>query len=647
MKTIVPGCTSRSMPKLLAPLMVVLALFASLAIPQTAHAIGPVCRVDPAAAAGGDGATWFTAINSLQTAIGNTACTEIWVKAGVYMPGMARSSTFLVSRNVSIYGGFAGTESSLSQRNPAAHVTILSGDIDGNDTNTDGNHIDEVYGNIQGNNSYHVVTVNGGVFSIWPTLDGFIITGGMADNEAWPPFDRGGGLYCVAGSGGKCKPKLTNLTFSGNAAFFAGGALFNEVQGSSTSSPEVSHVTFSGNAAQGYGGAVFNNGYDGISSPTFTDVTFKGNLAGRGGAVAGRGIGDTTHLGYSDPVFTNVTFSANIALMGDGGAMWSEARSTGLSESKPVLTNVILWGDTGSNGREIYNKGSALPIINFSIVQGGDSGIGGDGGLTAFSSGFENINADPLLSPLGSYGGFTKTMPLKLGSPAIDHGTNTGCPSTDQRGLPRPKDGDGNGTKICDMGATESSRVTVKLQSTGKYDGWVLESGENTSVGGSHDATATAFYLGDDAANEQYRAVLSFNTAPIPDSATLAAATLKIRKFAQVGANPFGSLGNIIVDLKKGAFGTGPALENGDFQAAATKSGVAAITNSPSSTGWYTKALASTSLAYVNKAGITQLRLRFATDDNNNHVADYLKFYSGNYGTASSRPQLVIAYYVP
>ena len=52
-------------------------------------------------------------------------------------------------------------------------------------------------------------------------------------------------------------------------------------------------------------------------------------------------------------------------------------------------------------------------------------------------------------------------------------------------------------------------------------------------------------------------------------------------------------------------------------------------------------------LAYINKAGLTQFRLRFATDDNNDNGADYMKFFSGDYASAGVRPTLAIEYYAP
>src|SRR5205823_2750157 len=57
--------------------------------------------------------------------------------------------------------------------------------------------------------------------------------------------------------------------------------------------------------------------------------------------------------------------------------------------------------------------------------------------------------------PLAAYGGPTQTMAILPGSQAIDAADNGTCAATDQRGVMRPKDGDGNGSAICDMGAFE------------------------------------------------------------------------------------------------------------------------------------------------------------------------------------------------
>jgi hypothetical protein len=73
---------------------------------------------------------------------------------------------------------------------------------------------------------------------------------------------------------------------------------------------------------------------------------------------------------------------------------------------------------------------------------------------------------------------------------------------------------------------------------------------------------------------------------------------------------------------------------------------VGLIANNPQAGGWYVSKLRQVAYPYVNRRGITQFRLRFQTDDDNDAVADFLRFYSGN-STAANRPVLVIEYYVP
>ncbi|HTO99874.1 MAG TPA: InlB B-repeat-containing protein, partial [Anaerolineales bacterium] len=188
---------------------------------------------------------------------------------------------------------------------------------------------------------------------------------------------------------------------------------------------------------------------------------------------------------------------------------------------------------------------------------------------------------------------------------------------------------------------------TTTFTSTAGSDGWVLESGENSNVGGSMNSATTTFNLGDDRNNRQYRDILSFNTVSLPRNAVVVQITLKIKKMSLVGgANPFLSLGNILVDVKKGNFGL-PTLQLGDFQVAATKSAAITIKNNPLTGGWYYGALSTSANSLINRTGNTQFRLRFTKDDDNNHIANYLMFYSGNASPASNRPVLVITYTLP
>ena len=196
--------------------------------------------------------------------------------------------------------------------------------------------------------------------------------------------------------------------------------------------------------------------------------------------------------------------------------------------------------------------------------------------------------------------------------------------------------------------ATPGSGSSVTYVSTGAYDGQVLESNSTSAAGGSYSATGMTFRLGDDASNRQYRGILSFNTAGLPDNATIKSVRLKMRTTATTGSssNPFSSLGNIAVDIIHGPFSANVALQAGDFQAAAGKSAALTITNSPVNS-WYTTALASSNFSYINKTSVTQVRLRFTKDSNNNGKADYIAVDSGENATTSYRPVLVITYTVP
>lgn len=191
----------------------------------------------------------------------------------------------------------------------------------------------------------------------------------------------------------------------------------------------------------------------------------------------------------------------------------------------------------------------------------------------------------------------------------------------------------------------ENYKVRRLFRSTGTQDGWVLESTRTSSKGGSLNRPATTLRVGDDASNRQYRTILSFNTSSLPDNAIITKVTLKIKYAGRVGTNPFNTHGKMLVDIRRGAFSGSAALQLTDFQAAATKNNVG---NVPSklTNRWYIKTWTSGILSYVNKKGITQIRLRFYKGDNGDSGADYLKLYSGNAG-AASRPQLIIEYRLP
>lgn len=184
------------------------------------------------------------------------------------------------------------------------------------------------------------------------------------------------------------------------------------------------------------------------------------------------------------------------------------------------------------------------------------------------------------------------------------------------------------------------------FRSQGVNDGWVLESGEISNVGGSFDSTASVFRLGDDAHDRQYRAILDFDTSSLPDSAVIDKVILKIKQAGIQGTNPFVLFSPLRVDIRKPRFGSSVALASNDFQAAASQANIGAIPNT-SVSGWYTKSWnAGAFFTYINLSGSTQFRLYFAIGDDDDNLADYMKFFSGN-AASGARPQLIIEYHVP
>lgn len=487
-------------------------LFINTIVPNIVHADPGTHYTATTPQGSSDCSSWANACN-LQTALDQAISgDEIWVQAGVHKPTSDpndRTAVFALKTGVALYGGFSGDETNLEQRNWLANITILSGDIDSNDLNTDGNLIAETSADIQGSNAYHVV--NGNYTNNTAVLDGFVITAGQANSTY--PDDSGGGMYNQDAS-----PQLTNLIFSGNTAV-DGGGMFNF-----NSHPLVTDVTFTGNTSANNGGGMNNNWYSapvltrvtfdsnsatanggGLANagdnlkPVLQDVIFSKNSAGAGGGGLYNSVSNTTQEGK----YTNVTFSGNTAAEGggmhsnnitgpiltnglfientatSGGAVYNyrstiefinttftnnTASSQGGAmynwwQRAPLLKNTIVWGNSAPEGPEIYNGSLGDTIISYSDIQGcGGSGAGWDSACGSDNGG--NIEVDPLFVDAGN-----GNLRLGQNSPAIDAGDNTAVPlsiTTDLGGSPRFQDipyvpDTGSGTpSIVDMGAYEA-----------------------------------------------------------------------------------------------------------------------------------------------------------------------------------------------
>ncbi|MDZ7832936.1 MAG: choice-of-anchor Q domain-containing protein [Desulfobacterales bacterium] len=446
--------------------------------------------VDTDASGANDGTSWANAYICLQDALDKANADdnagidyEIWVAEGVYYPDEDSKSTFkehtndspgeyfrlggyaaedpedLEFDNVKLYGGFAGGETAIDQRDWEENLTVLSGDIEQNDT-TKAHGVVTNPADITGSNAFHVMYLNGGTNGIITdntVIDGFIVTAGQAEGS--DDNRKGGAIYCntdhtpYQGTEEECSPVVKNVIFIGNRAETWGGAVYNNGT-SGPSDPELINVTFSSNRAGARGGAMFNDGGNmGYSSPVLTNVVFVDNLSeSSGGAIYNYAV----DAGTTNPVLTNVVFSGNAAWKW-GGAVASNGEDGG--DCKPELTNSILWGNTAEDGGDqIYNY-SAYPRIGYSDIQGcGGSGTGWDGDLGRDDG--NNIDADPLFTNPGN-----GDLRLQTGSPAADAGDTSALPA-DSHDL----DGDGNTTEPIPYDRAYQPRVIGSAVDMGAYE---------------------------------------------------------------------------------------------------------------------------------------------------------------------------------
>lgn len=243
-------------------------------------------------------------------------------------------------------------------------------------------------------------------------------------------YGWGGAIYMSAGA----DVKISTSTVSSNKAR-AGDGIYNY-----NATATLTNATVSGNSetAFGAGGGIYNTG-----TIVLTNVTVSDNHAYSVGGIYNKG----------SATLINVTVSGNGAF--SVGGIGNSGTAT--------LTNVTMSGNTADTGGGISHSGGSLTLKNTLIAKGTDgancSGFtGGSFNLSddyscGFGAGRDNVPL--LLGALGDNGGFTQTHLPQSNSPAVNGGTNSGAPNTDQRGLTRI----GQGTAY-DVGSVEVQNAT-------------------------------------------------------------------------------------------------------------------------------------------------------------------------------------------
>lgn len=253
-----------------------------------------------------------------------------------------------------------------------------------------------------------------------------------SDHGSLPGVTRGGAIYTAGDL------TISNSTIAGNSAMFGGGIFVD-----SGAVVQITGSTLSGNQATRDGGGLYvRNG-----SVTLINSTISGNTA----VLAGGGIYQTS----VNLVLTNVTVAFNEA--NQGGGIYSDFGT--VTALNTIISNNVAAGGSPDAASTILGDHNILQNAAGATLTGANNQTG----------------VDPLLTPLGDFGGPTQTHYLLGGSPAIDAGGDVGAPLTDQRGEARPQEGDGVGLVAHDIGAVEVSTFAAD-------DAYTLVQGETLTV---------------------------------------------------------------------------------------------------------------------------------------------------------------------
>lgn len=355
-------------------------LFAALLLALPAFVSAQTIRFVRAGAGanGANGFSWQTAFPDLNQALAIAQHgDEIWVAAGMYKPtdGTDRYATFTLPNGVRLYGGFAGAETALEQRDWMANPTILSGDIGAPDDAAD--------------NSYTILYAT--QCDTTTRVDGLILEGGNANN---PDFlnvfehqrTRSGAAIYLDGEGpgqfaylklancvlrhnnsgyfgavfangrddGRCALEVENCQFHHNRSGASGGALAVQNYTPQIRPTILQNCRFADNSAVSGGGAVY---LEHDQALTFTDCIFERDsiLGGRGNAVMIAGTGLTFPWQFKNCYFGE---NAGANVEGTAIAVFAYSSSNNLS-----IENC----DFYNNSNAFSQGGGAIAIENYNF----------------------------------------------------------------------------------------------------------------------------------------------------------------------------------------------------------------------------------------------------------------------------------------
>ncbi|MEQ6121775.1 LamG-like jellyroll fold domain-containing protein [Reichenbachiella sp. MALMAid0571] len=363
--------------------------------------------VDENAGGASDGTSWSNAFNDLEVALAIAGTgVEVWVAAGTYIPtDYDRSASFVIEGDIKLYGGFAGGETLLNQRDPKANATILSGDINEDD---DPDNIDSSEPS-RADNLYHIIVANSGTSDA--VLDGFTIQSGNANGSG--SDNIGGGI----------KLNLSGMTINNCVIRYNSVSLNGAGINTSNQSAIISNCEIYENVSDSNGGA--------IKLATGTTQIFN-NLIYANQANNGAGI----HTGI---VLPGTVIANNIIILNSASNTGGGIHFGGTNADALIVNNTIYGNNAGTKAGGMYIDSSSKGTIKNNIIWGNEAGLSAEvdmeSGLHAdavmdynlISTGAIGMNgssADPLFTDVNEF-----DFSLQSGSGAINGGDNSVIPA--------------------------------------------------------------------------------------------------------------------------------------------------------------------------------------------------------------------------
>jgi hypothetical protein len=311
-----------------------------------------IIYVSKTATGANNGTSWANAFTSLQDALNSAQDgDEIWVKNGIYFPerdlngnsnpSNPREKCFYVGAanlNLTIRGGFNGTETNATEANPELYPTIIDGDIGTTGDNSD--------------NNYSLVKINGGNIDFngftFQNAKGYIVNvyfpGAILINSTTATFAR-----------------FFNCKFLNNQTSYRGAAIYAEHM----NSVHIFDCYFYNNFSIEQGGALYLINKESLVQ----NSVFKGNSSGYGGAI--KFSGGTS----AEPHKVNYCTFINNTVTAAGGSI--QAFSANVR-----ITNSTFYNSTSSFGEfsifncnsfKVYNSIIWSPSITSPLHVGGGS----------------------------------------------------------------------------------------------------------------------------------------------------------------------------------------------------------------------------------------------------------------------------------